>query len=62
MTEEDMLEYMKAQAHRGYIAYSILNHELLMALKASAAHTPISMDEFRFMIIVAMAKAAGELA
>lgn len=62
MSDADMMEYFRVQSHRGYIAYNILNHELLMAVKLSAANTPISMDEFRFLVLQGMSKAAGELA
>lgn len=53
--------YMTMHIHRTHIAYHILIHECLMAVSAASTHTPISLEEFKFMIIEGMKKAAGEL-
>ena len=55
-------EYLNVQSYRCNIAYHILQHEMLMALKVSTLHSPINIVELQHLIIVGLAKAAGELA
>lgn len=42
-------------------AYLILSNELLICLEAATKHDPIPYEEFRYGVVLAVKKAAGEL-